>query len=751
MSYKKAEIPQVARCFQECVLTRGRIITRVEGEFKLVQCSPTVLKDVLGIIDGKRTFSQVEDQLAQRYPADAIPAFLDALLSSHIIEIRDSNSTEHQDARVLLIGDGLLYSSILNRASGTAPHIDTISTSEFVNTDIPKGRYCCLILSPESATFETILKINRIIKQLDVPLIPYYFDGKECVLGPLIIPGKTACMECIITHHLDSVNGKLGYDDHVSIEDIGKFMFAFSPQGVFDASELSFFTAQLTREVEGVIVGSDYLKLLDHELRFAIQNPTTPLNIAYYPTTCCRCCNGLSKNYSHWSQNSQPDLPDDELDLGDEVRYRVGGFRSRDENEAKVFITDAIRRTGLTVEVSKVATPFERIIPVFRAQVKASYRNKSQYYFRDLITHGKGLTETQAFLSAAFETAERLSSYYYGDIPLIEGTCAELGDVAIDLRTLSESIGDRNGEFDRFNPNMPIDWVWAKSLISNSYKLVPASLVFIGGTSFKGQFMSVGSSGLSAGATLPDAILQGLMEVIEHDAWVIGQANTTPLPLIDISTCKNEKLKNYIEMVRSLGYEVISRDYTTDLGIPVFRTWMVNKNNHAHYALNGVGAAVDPELALERSVTEAIQSADNQNLSRQTRFGTHTNQHLAVGKDSIYCLDYFRHKDILSQTTFISLDKEASLCFEGKSVNAILDEVIGLLKSRLPNCDVLYVNLTHKVLGVPVVRIIVTGDIQRLNYPLISVSPRTYNFNHIMGYGEKTVSFEDLYLGPYPH
>ena len=57
---------------------------------------------------------------------------------------------------------------------------------------------------------------------------------------------------------------------------------------------------------------------------------------------------------------------------------------------------------------------------------------------------------------------------------------------------------------------------------------------------FKGDYVPVGSSGLSAGAALEDAILQGLFEVIEHDAWCIGQSNKTKLPIIDYSTVKKE-------------------------------------------------------------------------------------------------------------------------------------------------------------------------------------------------------------------
>ena len=69
-----------------------------------------------------------------------------------------------------------------------------------------------------------------------------------------------------------------------------------------------------------------------------------------------------------------------------------------------------------------------------------------------------------------------------------------------------------------------------------------ASLTFLTSTYFKGNFIPASSTGLAAGGTLKDAILQGIYEILEHDAWMIGQANMIKLPLVDIATSKNENL-----------------------------------------------------------------------------------------------------------------------------------------------------------------------------------------------------------------
>lgn len=71
--------------------------------------------------------------------------------------------------------------------------------------------------------------------------------------------------------------------------------------------------------------------------------------------------------------------------------------------------------------------------------------------------------------------------------------------------------------------------------------------------------------------------------------------------------------------------------------------------------------------------------------------------------------------------------------------------------NAMPDCDVLFVDLTRQEFGVPAVKVIVTGDIQRLSEPLVTVSKRLYEFPEKMAYTNKRFSYKELYLGPYQH
>ena len=119
--------------------------------------------------------------------------------------------------------------------------------------------------------------------------------------------------------------------------------------------------------------------------------------------------------------------------------------------------------------------------------------------------------------------------------------------------------------------------------------------------------------------------------------------------------------------------------------------------------------------------------------------------------NSIYNLGYFIKKDIeiTSNEKIISLDKYKKYIFN--CVDDILENTMRKLKEIDPNSDIIYYDMTRESIGVPVVRVIITGPIQMLASPLTIVSPRTYSFQKNMGYSNDKPKYEDFYMGIYPH
>ena len=729
-------------------LNRGRIMASVDGEFKLLQCSPTAFEDTLANVDGKRTISQVESALSKKYPLAGIRPFINALIGANILKL-ENKEEKLAKTNVLVLGDGILAPFISSLSKKYSLCTTCMTIEQYSQTNSAISNFDFAIVCPEKASYEQLLNINQLLNNSGIAFMLLYYDGINMILGPTVVPRKTACLECIITYRLSEINKKLPASQNVGLADIGLLNFSENCIGRFANEELLYFCTQAVREACRYKNDSSNLAYLEKQQHYACGNPDPVKIVSFFPTTECCYCHGISKHYYCKKEafSISGDLPN--KTALNKICYTSGGFRSCDDKTAKNFVTNALAGVGIAVKVDRVATPFDTIIPVYRASVESSPIKDTPYYFRSVVSHGKGLSESQAYLSATFEMAERLSASHCGETPILEAPYNSVKEQAINLNQLYATVTNNNTEFEKLDPKKPIDWVAAQSLVSGKEVLVPAFMAFLSGTKFKGQFLSNGSSGLSAGATLEDAILQGLFELIEHDAWVIGQANRIPLPLLDYNTSANEKLKNSINSVRSLGYNVLTRDYTNDLGFPVYRTWIVNNNDFTHYAINGVGASYTPEIALERSFTEAIQAADIMINRAKTNFGSIKSEYLASTKDSLYSLDYFVQKDINGRAKVNSITDHTVKPFE--TVEKMIEATIKQIRNVMPNCDVLYVNLTNHALGVPVVRVIITGEMQMMNYPLISISPRLYNFAEKMGYSSKTGKINELYFGPYPH
>ncbi|SHN83485.1 thiazole/oxazole-forming peptide maturase, SagD family component [Desulfitobacterium chlororespirans DSM 11544] len=751
MTYNPQSVPRITPSFSRVSLGKGRVATTVNGEFKLIQCSPSALDAVLALIDGQNTFEQIEQNLQSKYPLDGIRTYLSILLQEQVIEeAADSPPGNPHPSTVLVVGEGRMAQILKEQAPRRNMKLLSFPAENASSLpDILDFAADLAVIAPSAAHYGQIFELNSAFIQRNIPFVSCYYNGSAVVVGPFVIPGKTSCLECAATYHLEELNRKLRPSQRLPIAEISDLQMAYPIPDAFKDSLLEYLGDMILEEIGQFLNGSPSLHLLDSEKHF-FSGHCTPQEIKTAPTTACQCCHGLSRTYIRQGETSLPGFTEVFSPGHRPIRYTTGGFRSCSPEDTQNFIREALRKTGLDIKITRVENnPFDRFLPVFRGSVKANHHNQTPYYFKDLVVHGKGLHETQAFLSASYEMAERLSASFYGDLPIVEAPYRDIKERAIDLKAYVERIVNQDTSYETFRDDLPIDWVCAKSLVSGDSKFVPAHMVFLGDNRFKGQLFSNGSSGLAAGATLEDAILQGLFEVIEHDAWMIGQANRFTLPLVDHASSGNQQLKDLIHGIHSLGYRVITRDYTNDLGFPVFRTWIVNPNSYTHYGLSGFGASLSAEIALERSVTEAIQSSDNRSVARKTFFGRHRAAHLADASDSIYSLDYFHQRDILGQGAVNKVPD--SLAIRDKSVRDLIDMTIEQLRSNMPDCDVLYVDLSREVLNIPAVRVIVTGDIQLLNYPLVLVSPRTYHFGTAMQYSQSPAAYKDLYLGRYPH
>lgn len=744
MKYIGNEIPSISKFYTyRNDEINNRVVCSSLGHLKVLNCDPKVLEKFLSYINGKNTFNDIENIFINKYSKEDIEIFIDTLLYENVIE-KSKMEYINSKPKILIIGDGFVSNFF------------DIESSVSINDFLVKDLSICFdiaVFAPSECTYADALKLNKKMFKLNKPFIQIFYTGSNISVGPLFVPNKTACIECVVSSKIYKLNLKISDDQKIGIDELEYIKYSHHLPKEHDSSLLVYIAQTICKDISNFFNNKESI-FLDCEYLVDSDFLSSKLE-SRLPNTSCSLCKAINKNYTifrsdflieDYLNNNYEDL----INIG--YKYSLGGIRSKTEEETRKLLDIELQRLGAKIKIEPaIGNPFSNIgaASCYHASVEQTWRNEDSFITRNNSAHGKGFTKTQSFFSAAFELFEHMGLQYTGDTPIL---CAKYDDIkkfAVDLPSIDRKIINKLTAFEDFDGNKEMDWVVASSLTLDERKLVPAFQVFLNGIDVKGELYRPTSNGAAAALTIEDAILHGLLEIVERDAWLIGQCNPYILPLVDYETYaskSNQKLYDIIQKIRGMGYDLIIRDYTTDIGIPVFRTWIVNRNNYSQYAYSGFGCHVCPVIALERSVSEAIQVNDAHFYAGEMDLDVFTNDFLIKNPFSLYNQHHLTTKDILGKTDKITTI--GSPIFDIKSSYEILKNVSALIKNKVGG-DVYYVDMTKPNSNIKVVRVIATGDIQQMHDPLIMLSERMFEFGIRCGYDNKRTIYEELFLGSY--
>ncbi|KVU45841.1 bacteriocin biosynthesis cyclodehydratase [Burkholderia ubonensis] len=249
----------------------------------------------------------------------------------------------------------------------------------------------------------------------------------------------------------------------------------------------------------------------------------------------------------------------------------------------------------------------------------------------DRICSGKGRTDDQARVSALCEALERFSSVYQGDEATVTGSIeALLADPAWDaepihvndLQQFSERQFDEREAINaltsdvrkqvppRFMAHDVIDWTPAWSLVTGKRRLVPLSYCYAEtpGSAQANVTCVHNPNGCAAGSYLDEAILQGMLELIERDAVAIWWYNRIPRPGIDLASFADPYFDALVKEYETLGWRMWALDITHDLGVPAVAALAENPVD-GRFSI-GFGCHPDARIAVQRALTEVNQLLD---------------------------------------------------------------------------------------------------------------------------------------------
>ncbi|MFD7439508.1 TOMM precursor leader peptide-binding protein [Streptomyces sp. NPDC059861] len=159
---------------------------------------------------------------------------------------------------------------------------------------------------------------------------------------------------------------------------------------------------------------------------------------------------------------------------------------------------------------------------------------------------------------------------------------------------------------DPFDADRPIPWVWGYSLRDRRPLLVPARLVHYSAGLAADNFVFECSNGCAIGSCLEEAVLGGLLELIERDAFLLAWYGGTRLTEIDLATVGDPTVRAMIDRAALQGYDVHAFDNRIDLAVPVVTGLAVRRDGGPGLYSFGAGASLDPASALEGALSEVL-------------------------------------------------------------------------------------------------------------------------------------------------
>lgn len=276
------------------------------------------------------------------------------------------------------------------------------------------------------------------------------------------------------------------------------------------------------------------------------------------------------------------------------VVYAENGMRSVPLEETLRNIETFFLSTGAEVQF-KALEGSAGNAPRSLLECLSPQQEDTQYF-------GKGLSRSQALASACMEFIERLCARQRAGDVLQEDNCGSSETEACRDPRLFILDPDKG-----YHPDKRIDWTRGYSLTHHEPVRIPANLVFYPYNPDRTDKVVAwtDSNGLASGNNLEEAILHGLLEVIERDAAMISEYNSLPLTDIRAENPPAE-VGRLIASLEEQDIHISFKKAMTDLPFPVVAAFLCHKNDRTLCSV-AFGCHLDAGLALSRALTEAIQ------------------------------------------------------------------------------------------------------------------------------------------------
>lgn len=366
--------------------------------------------------------------------------------------------------------------------------------------------------------------------------------GHTIWLGPLLIPGRTVCWNCM-----------------AACLRRNRWLQA----GIRSGSPTDYLRLPSTSALPSTVALAIGMLSTALAVYFALgRHPDLEDNILALDTRSMRLTQNLVR---HWK-----DCP------------QCGSVRSRGNQSPQLhqFVSPI---TGIVSQLDVTDAPSGALFHACSQYIHPLSGGTEQIPLRPLQALGKGFSSYDAQSGCIAEAVERFSITYQGTEELywakgssVDGITANdlllFSDLQYESRNLwNEGHSQVQWIPERLSSDDEIAWITAKPLSCSGAKFVPAGLSYMH-YPFKRElrFCSPDTNGCAAGRSLSEALLTALLELVERDAVAIWWYNELSRPKLELESFGDPRFLEVKSALAKEGCDVYLLDVTTDIGIPCF-------------------------------------------------------------------------------------------------------------------------------------------------------------------------------------
>jgi ribosomal protein S12 methylthiotransferase accessory factor len=420
-------------------------------------------------------------------------------------------------------------------------------------------------------------------------------------------------------------------------------------------------------------------------------------------------------------------------------------------------------RVGLIRQVGPVQRGADHPRPPFIYHATLAHFDHRTAPASERESAGTGSTEAEAMGAAIGEALERYCAAHIDPQVTRQRSWSDMAVHAIappDCVLYSErQYARRDFPYHRWEPTAEVTWVPMRELPGGNEVFVPASLVYLRAPSLRREdhFTTNTSNGLAAGSDVESAILRGLYELVERDAFLITWMARLPAAEVDFSSDRGVAQSIRAHYAR-FAVELRVFRLCTDVPLHAMMAIALDRSGEGPAAVIGLGCQSDPTRAVLKALFETCQILPGERQRYRARppaARLHSARDVKTLEDhSAYLAVPERTGEfafLLENGRTVNLEELPN--YSGGSTHADLDHCVGAL--RRVGCRVLYANLTTPDLrGYPIkaVRTIATG-LQPMHFGYGEErlgGRRLFEVPHKLGFAPGPLAEGDLNPCPHP-